>query len=194
MAAPSMAATIAEWNFNTDGVAEGWTASNSSALTVASGMLTGTATTNDPQLLRSGTSISLGVGQTWDQLVFRVKETQDEVPAGTVSTFNATGLILSFNGNTTTGSGLFYGTVSQFTGVDSGSGFFTVTVDISSMPTATTITSLRLDPIGGAALNSNSETNGNTFDVDFVQITAIPEPSSALLGGLGLLALLRRRR
>jgi MYXO-CTERM domain-containing protein len=28
----------------------------------------------------------------------------------------------------------------------------------------------------------------------FVTITAVPEPGAALLGGLGLLALLRRRR
>jgi MYXO-CTERM domain-containing protein len=30
--------------------------------------------------------------------------------------------------------------------------------------------------------------------VDNIQVSTIPEPSAALLGGLGLLALLRRRR
>lgn len=34
----------------------------------------------------------------------------------------------------------------------------------------------------------------NTAWVDNISVTAIPEPSAALLGGLGLLALLRRRR
>jgi hypothetical protein len=39
------------------------------------------------------------------------------------------------------------------------------------------------------------QTNGPSFNVvGFMQVRAIPEPSSALLGGLGLLALLRRRR
>jgi hypothetical protein len=38
--------------------------------------------------------------------------------------------------------------------------------------------------------------DGNTsvFKIDNFSVTAIPEPSAALLGGLGLLALLRRRR
>ncbi|MND07524.1 hypothetical protein D3C83_295550 [compost metagenome] len=35
--------------------------------------------------------------------------------------------------------------------------------------------------------------NGGTGD-RFVTVTAVPEPAAALLGGLGLLALLRRRR
>jgi hypothetical protein len=193
MAAPSMAATtIAEWNFNNNGDPEGWTASGSSALTVASGLITGTAIGNDPQLLSSGLNLSLSLGQTWDQLVFRVRETQDEAPAGTVSTFNATGLVLQLNNSGA--AGFLYGATAAFTGVASGNGFFTVSVDISSLPSNATITSFRFDPIGGAASNSNSETNGNTFEVDFVNVTAIPEPSSALLGGLGLLCLLRRRR
>lgn len=36
--------------------------------------------------------------------------------------------------------------------------------------------------------------NGAGFDLDSMSLTVIPEPSTALLGGLGLLALLRRRR
>jgi hypothetical protein len=35
---------------------------------------------------------------------------------------------------------------------------------------------------------------GNTFTIDNVNVTVIPEPSVALLGALGSLALLRRRR
>jgi autotransporter-associated beta strand protein len=41
-----------------------------------------------------------------------------------------------------------------------------------------------------AGSNFNPEANGTSF----VTLTVIPEPSAALLGGLGLLALLRRRR
>lgn len=40
----------------------------------------------------------------------------------------------------------------------------------------------------------NFSTSGGGLDIDAIEITAIPEPSAALLGGLGLLALLRRRR
>lgn len=36
--------------------------------------------------------------------------------------------------------------------------------------------------------------NGNTSAIDNFSLTAVPEPSAALLGGLGMLALLRRRR
>jgi hypothetical protein len=40
----------------------------------------------------------------------------------------------------------------------------------------------------------DSNTIGNRIIFDDVNFTAIPEPSAALIGGLGLLALLRRRR
>ena len=43
----------------------------------------------------------------------------------------------------------------------------------------------------GSALNSGV---GSGYDIDNVSLVAVPEPSAALLGGLGLLALLRRRR
>jgi hypothetical protein len=35
---------------------------------------------------------------------------------------------------------------------------------------------------------------GTGFDIDTLSLTVVPEPSTALLGGLGMLALLRRRR
>ncbi len=40
----------------------------------------------------------------------------------------------------------------------------------------------------------DSTTGGNNWAIDDLKLTGIPEPSAALLGGLGLLALLRRRR
>ena len=48
----------------------------------------------------------------------------------------------------------------------------------------------RVVALGGSTGSGSRDTVG----IDNFTITAIPEPSSALLGGLGLLALLRRRR
>jgi hypothetical protein len=43
-------------------------------------------------------------------------------------------------------------------------------------------------------ITSSSGGNGNYVGLSEVKFSAIPEPGSALLGGLGLLMLLRRRR
>ena len=53
-----------------------------------------------------------------------------------------------------------------------------------------------LSPTSGNLTISFSGTGNTTelFHINALQLTAIPEPSAALLGGLGLLALLRRRR
>jgi hypothetical protein len=65
-------------------------------------------------------------------------------------------------------------------------------IDLSSLGTITTATDFRVYIITGASTTSHG------FALDNITlegtVTAIPEPSAALLGGLGLLALLRRRR
>jgi hypothetical protein len=184
---------VQEYTFNS-GV-EGWTAAaNITGLTASGGVLTGTASSNDPQLSIGSVNLTPGGGETWSTLVFRVRENQDEAPSGFLSTFNATGLVVIANN----AGGLTINNIANFSAVDSGNNFFTVTVDISSYA-ATTITQLRLDPIGGAASNSVSETNGNSFEIDFVQLydtAAVPEPGAfALISGfLGLLFVVARRR
>lgn len=48
--------------------------------------------------------------------------------------------------------------------------------------------------VGGTQSITINEIGGGDSMVNGIQLRAIPEPSAALLGGLGLLALLRRRR
>lgn len=50
------------------------------------------------------------------------------------------------------------------------------------------LNSLRFDPIAAGAAT------GATFDLDSISVTAVPEPSSFAMVGLGSLGLLRRRR
>lgn len=50
------------------------------------------------------------------------------------------------------------------------------------------------DPYAGGVGLVDNFGSGNIADTKFTATFAIPEPSTALLGGLGLLALLRRRR
>lgn len=53
---------------------------------------------------------------------------------------------------------------------------------------------IRFTHAGTSAGADGSQTFNATILLDNVTVTAIPEPSAALLGGLGLLSLLRRRR
>lgn len=190
LATGASASVIAAYDFNTASDTEGWTATSTSGFTAVGGSLVGTATGNDPQLLNNPVSITVGVGGTWDTVVFRVRELDSAsgfyIGSAGAPAFNTVGLVIQVNS-------LVIST--GFTSVASGDDFYTVTTNISSLA-ATTITNIRVDPVGGALSNSGSETNGNSYEVDFIQIngTAVPEPSAALLGGLGMIALLRRRR
>ncbi len=67
--------------------------------------------------------------------------------------------------------------------------FQRVTIDFSSATALNnqSIVAIRFDDF-------DRDTGNNSMRIDNVLVTAIPEPSAALLGGLGLLALLRRRR
>ena len=67
----------------------------------------------------------------------------------------------------------------------------TYTASYGSASWSGTIANLAVDNI---QIYNNSAGGGSTRDVYFNNLTIIPEPSAALLGGFGALALLRRRR
>ncbi|MEL7498416.1 MAG: PEP-CTERM sorting domain-containing protein [Planctomycetota bacterium] len=182
---------VVSWEFSTDGNAEGWTTNNVSSPSVAGGFFSGTASSNDPQLNQSGLNLDPNAGESWTTIVFSVQEI-DETPANVP--FNPVGIVVAINGG---GAGGLLVT-SGFTSNDLGGGFFEVTADISAFDMGT-ITSLRVDPIGGAASNSNSETSGNSFNVDYIRVSdsliAVPEPTSlSLLGMIGVGLMVRRRK
>jgi len=71
-------------------------------------------------------------------------------------------------------------------------------IDVSD-PADASVSGLTLGGIKGIRINGYNGTASQSFDnltiaTTLAEVNAIPEPSSALLGGLGLLALLRRRR
>lgn len=89
-----------------------------------------------------------------------------------------------------------------------GSQTYTLTQTVGGTATATSTTlNFAADGLDAAFFDLTNLSNGDTFQLSFTNATgslghlsgltfdtAIPEPSTALLGGLGLLALLRRRR
>lgn len=174
------AALIKSFEFNSDGVGEGFTTTNNvntSGITVASGLLTGTATTGDPRLINIGANAVKASDQTWSTIVFRVRETTGaaETPANeVVSVFSNGGinLVLNSAGNTSGSTTISSGSV---TGVDSGDGFFTLTADISSY-TNNTIEYLRVDPIG------LPDAANNKFEVDFIRFGRESRAPPAALG------------
>jgi hypothetical protein len=92
------------------------------------------------------------------------------------------------------------GTVKDFAGGISTEVFNNYTVNASDVFTRITldlssITGLNNQSYVAIRLDDfDSGTGNNDMRIDNVMITAIPEPSTALLGGLSLLSLLRRRR
>lgn len=71
-----------------------------------------------------------------------------------------------------------------------------LSIDLSSLPTQSSAFTIRVSPnrvsgTNGAASQRAGWVDNVTLNAD---VTAIPEPSTALLGGLGLMLLLRKRR
>ncbi len=182
---------VSDFQFNTASDLEGWTAlaNISGSLTADGDSLNGTASSGDPRIARL--SLNASTTEDWQSVIFRVRETEPTNGPFFVTTFDPTGLNIVFNGVAGTFGGGTVISSTEFSAVDSGDGFFTVTADISSFG-STTINQIRLDPIGAP------DAGGNLFEVDFIQITnsatTIPEPTSLAVLGLGTVALFIRRR
>ncbi len=204
-------ATVITFGFDTVGDTEGFTTQPSPANAVVTdftaalgidsitGVLTSSDISIDPQI--NGPSVALPAGEVWSSISFRFRHLDGNPQDGAASTtYNPNGTILFFNGSlsnlgtaaittrTANGSGPFAGDVYQLTVTSQADNWQLATLDLSNAPVLNSgdITSFRFDPIGNNA-------NGN-FEVDFVEFTAVPEPSSALLAALASLSLLARRR
>ena len=71
----------------------------------------------------------------------------------------------------------------------------TISVDPNDAPFVRAFNNIATDGSGRIVISFSSTGGGAlTQHINALQLTAIPEPSTALLSGLGTLALLRRRR
>ena len=137
----------ARWNFNNAGNIEGWTAANPAAPTVAGGLVSATATSNDPQIYKTGACYVSG--DLAKHLLVRYRST-------------ATGSTQLFWGRV--GAGGFVGGRSTTTGYSTAN----VWIGLLSNPSASAdwagqmITDLRFDPSGSTS---------SVYDIDWIALS-----------------------
>ena len=143
-----MAGIIASYDFSTNGDTEDWSSLNITGLPTSGGFITGTASSSDPQLLQNTGSLTVGARQTWNTIVFRVRELHDVsgkyIGSEGAPAFNTVGLVVQANAMVIR---------SGLTAAASGGDFYTITANISTLGNAA-ITDLRADPIGGTTRRS----------------------------------------
>lgn len=202
----SQAALVAYWNFNALSIA---TASSPGSggvpLSIASDSGTGTIGLAN----YNGTVDDFG-GTTNNNLNLDVAGSSLSLIAGTGQVGNGSNITVTFSGTGLTDIVLKYATQSTGTGYNSNQwaystngGTFTdfstplapptnfaiTTIDFSSVTALNNAATVTLRYTLSGATNSA----GNTR-IDNLQVNAVPEPSTTLLGAIGALALLRRRR
>ncbi len=156
--------------------------------TVAGGVYSGTTTSGDAQLRRfrdgNGDNFSFEVGE-YDTLEFRL-------------------LVDFVNDDPTTYTVVFYESEGDANGAVSGN-IVSVTGDLGPDNTfvdySIDLNALDFSPIGTGVIEGYRidpgnlpASIGNTFQLDYVRLTNVPEPTSLAALGLGGLAMLRRRR
>jgi len=166
---PAPAAVVLECAFDTAGDTEGWAdlgvGTGNDGLTSDGVSLTATSPGNDPQL-GYGSSLSRAADAAWDTVVFRVRET--ETAGGDPVVFDPAGVVVQINGGGK--AGLNLSKPAAFSASEDEDGFYLVTAPIGEYA-GETIDKLRIDPIGGSTKNSNSDTAGNTWEIDFIRVT-----------------------
>ncbi|MEO8350809.1 MAG: PEP-CTERM sorting domain-containing protein [Chthoniobacteraceae bacterium] len=204
------------FDFNTIGDTEGWDASMAPANAVVTGF---TATTDidgtagvltssdidiDPQIIRgAANAILLPAGETWSSMVIRFRQLSgNPQDVGTTSApYAESGTILFFNSSldnfgigpvtnvTNFGTGAYSGDLYFMTLTPEASGDWQVmNLDFSDAPIlgSEDFTSIRFDPVGNDAARN--------FEIDYIRVTSIPEPGSAIFTLVGLAGLALRRR
>ena len=138
------------YDFKTDGNTESWNENNVSNLDATLGVLAGTADTTDPQVTRSGLSLS-GTGHT--QVTVRMRS----------SSIN--GEVQLYWGRT--GAGGFSGDRVASLNYSGSNAFQTLVFNMDGVSEwdGETITALRIDPVNGASAS------GATFEIDYIEIS-----------------------
>jgi len=216
-------AIVAQWNFNSASPGDGNTATGLATPSTGTGTLTtiGSVTSSFASGAASGGSSDPA---TTDNSGFQTTAypaaTVGNKTAGiqvNTSTVGLNDIIISWDqrhSNTAANTIRFQYTIDasapaplwvdgpQFTSGTGDTWFNGRTADLSAVPAVNNNANFafrvvtEFDPVAGEYLPSNSSSNyaGGTLRFDMITVNAIPEPTSALLGGLGMLALLRRRR
>ena len=148
---------LLRYDFNTEGNTEGWTAVNVGNLTVADGVISGTPTSGDPQLIRTGLSLN---GDQFTRVTVRLRASIDSPIRLFWGTSNNDNFAAARRATVDySGGGEFQTLVFEMEGVDQWAG--------------QTITRLRVDPAEGPAAE------GGYFEVDSIVISDSQPPSEA---------------
>lgn len=198
---------VADWQFNTPGDTEGWTAQSftvnnllvGSAVDGSETVLTSDNLQNqaDAKIYFPAETVSLPGGSPgWDKLVIRIRQIGSD--GVTPVTFDNTGTFAMLSQSNQPWPTLLFvdgstggGDVPVSLITETGE-WATFTYDLSVFTSGSITGGNRLDPVTGVANDSLIEGN---FEIDYVTLTAqVPEPGMyALLAGVAVLASVIRR-
>ncbi|HAV13868.1 MAG TPA: hypothetical protein DCX06_10325 [Opitutae bacterium] len=199
------AGTVLEYTFDTttDGVTQNgqFQTFGQATASTSEGVLQGRLNSSSPfdaQISLNPGTLTLGGGETWDTIEFRIRQLADNTGtpgAPQAIDYASTLLSVTLSVGGFQNLGLFNTT--YYTEVTQADGWSLFTVDLAtylvdnSFAANAEITSSRFDPIGSPAQA------GNWVEVDYIAFNSVPEHGTyALLGGLialGFVAIKRRQ-